>query len=62
MSDNGPQFAAAEFDNFCKSNGIRLIKVAPYHPSSNGLAERSVKIIKQGLKKQSKGTLGDRIA
>ena len=62
VSDNGPQFAAAESDNFCKSNGIRRIKVAPYHPSSNGLAERAVKIIKQGLKKQSKGTLGNRIA
>jgi len=53
VSDNGPQFAAVEFENFCKLNGIHHIRVAPYHPSSNGLAERAVKIVKQGLKKQS---------
>ena len=44
VSRNGPQFAAAEFDHFCKSNGIRHIKVAPYHQSSNGQAEQAVKI------------------
>ena len=34
--DNGSQFAA---QNFCSSNGIKHIRVTPYHPSSNGLAE-----------------------
>ena len=62
VSDNSPQFAAVEFENFCKLNGIHHIRVAPYHPSSNGLAERVVKIVKQGLKKQSEGTLSDQIA
>ena len=62
VSDNGPQFVSNEFQEFCRVNGIRQIRVAPYHPSSNGLAERAVRIFKDGLKKQSNGSLSDRIA
>lgn len=62
VSDNGPQFSAAEFREFCRSNAIRHSRVAPYHPSSNGLAERAVKIFKHGLKKQSEGSLTDCIS
>ena len=54
MSDNGPQFTAQEFEDFCSSNGIKHIRVTPYHPSSNGLAERAVIVVKEGLKKQQK--------
>ena len=42
VTDNGPQFIAAEFQEFCKLNGIRHVLIAPYHPASNGLAERGV--------------------
>lgn len=59
VSDNGPQFAAAEFRRL---NGIKHTRVAPYHPSSNGLAERAVRIVKEGLRKQSGGTLSDKLA
>lgn len=62
VSDNGPQFAAAEFQEFCRLNGIRHIRVAPYQPSSNGLAERAVQVFKQGFRKSSMGTPSDRIA
>ena len=62
VSDNGPQFISSEFQQFCKTNGIRHILVAAYHPKSNGLAERAVKIVKDGLKKMSEGTVEDRIA
>lgn len=39
VSDNGPQFTAQEFE---KSNGIRHQRGAPYHPATNGEAERFV--------------------
>ena len=50
VSDNGPQFACEEFGAFTAANGIRHTRVAPYHPSSNGLAERAVGTVKNGLK------------
>ena len=62
VSDNGPQFAAVEFHEFCRLNGIRHTRVAPYHPSSNGLAERAVRVVKDGLKKQQGGTLLDQLS
>ena len=47
MSDNGPQFISAEF---VKENGVKHVRSAPYHPSTNGLAERFVQSFKQALK------------
>ena len=32
VSDNGSQFTAAEFENFCKMNGIRHLRTPPFHP------------------------------
>ena len=60
--DIGSQFISSEFQQFCKVNGIRHILVAAYHPKLNGLAERAVKIVKDGLKKMSEGTMEDQIA
>lgn len=39
VSDNRPQFTSEEFTTFIKNNGIRHIRCAPYHPSSNGAVE-----------------------
>ncbi|XP_021340098.1 uncharacterized protein K02A2.6-like [Mizuhopecten yessoensis] len=52
VSDNGPQFISSEFEMFLRQNGVKHTLVAPYHPASNGAAERSVQILKRTLLKQ----------
>ncbi len=51
VSDNGPQFIAAEFKSFLEENAVKHSLSPPYHPASNGAAERSVQIVKNALKK-----------
>lgn len=55
VSDNGPQFASADFDQFCLHNGIKHITTAPYHPQSNGQVERFVDTFKRSVKKIREG-------
>ena len=62
VTDNGSSFVSAEFKQFLTKNGIRHITSAPYHPSSNGLAERAVQTVKQGLKKLREGSIKDKVA
>ena len=38
------------FEAFCKNNGICHKRSAPYHPSTNGEAERFVQSFKTGLR------------
>ena len=61
VSDNGTTFVSSEFQCFCQENGIHHIRVSPYHPASNGLAERGVQTVKNGLKKISVGSLESRL-
>jgi len=49
-SDNGPQFVSSEFENFCKGNNIKHTRSAPYHPATNGEAERFVQTFKNNMK------------
>ncbi|XP_011860072.1 PREDICTED: uncharacterized protein K02A2.6-like [Vollenhovia emeryi] len=60
VSDNGPQFASMEFERFCKSLGVEHIRTAPYHPQSNGQAEKFVDLLKTGLKK-AKGNIDQKL-
>ncbi len=63
VSDNGPCFTSADFASFMKKNGIQHIRTAaPFHPSSNGLAERAVQTFKNGLKKMRGETLETRVS
>ena len=50
VSDNGPQFTSDDFAQFMRANGIKHIRCAPYHPSSNGLVERFVQTFKRAMK------------
>lgn len=61
-TDNGSNFGSKKFAAFLKQNGIRHIKTTPYHPSSNGLAERSVQTYKEGMKKLEDGSLETRVS
>ena len=40
VSDNGPQLTSEDFSLFLQSNGIQHLCKAPYHPATNGIAER----------------------
>ena len=57
VSDNGPQFTSGEFAQFLRQHGIKHILSAPYHPSSNGLAERFVQTFKRAMRAGEKDGL-----
>ncbi|XP_047987904.1 uncharacterized protein K02A2.6-like [Leguminivora glycinivorella] len=63
VSDNGRQFISQEFQNFMRDNGIVHKTIAPYHPATNGQAERYVQIIKRALHKLEgeSGAITDKI-
>ena len=62
VSDNGSNFTSSEFEEFMKRNGIKHIKVAPYHPASNGLAERAVRVFKEGFEKMGEGSIQTKLS
>ncbi|XP_032997764.1 uncharacterized protein K02A2.6-like [Lacerta agilis] len=55
VSDNGTAFTSAEFQEFVSKNGIRHIRSAPFHPATNGQAERMVRTTKDALRRIIQG-------
>ena len=50
ISDNVPRFTSEVFRQFIKINGIHHATGAPYHPATNGIAERLVQSFKKAMK------------
>ena len=61
-SDNGPCFSSTEFKEFTTRNGIKHVTRAPWHPSSNGQAERAVQTFKRFLKGYTEGSIETKVA
>ena len=57
VSDNGTQFSSTEFAHFLKFNGVIHKFSAPYHPATNGQAERFIQTFKAKLKAMKCGRL-----
>ena len=53
VTDNAPPFTSGEFQSWCKERGITHLTGAPYHPATNGPAERLVQTFKEALRKSS---------
>ena len=53
VTDNGPQFVSSEMEEFLTRNGVTHKFSPPYHPNSNGPAEKTVQIVKNALKRYS---------
>ncbi|XP_052756183.1 uncharacterized protein K02A2.6-like [Galleria mellonella] len=64
VSDNGRQFRSEEMMTFLKENGIQSKFTAPFHPSTNGQAERYVQTFKNKIKSMihEKGTLMEKLS
>lgn len=55
VSDNGPQFIAAEFQKLTKEWDIEHMVTSPYNSKANGKVEAAVKSAKTLLRKTTKG-------
>lgn len=62
VSDNGPPIHSEVFEECLKGNGIQHKFCAPFHPATNGAAERAVQVRKQGLRKQTEGSLQTKLS
>ena len=50
VSDNAPEFCASEFQTWLRCIGCHHVLTPPYHPRSNGLAERFVRTLKDHVR------------
>ena len=54
VSNNATSFTSEEFQDFCKDKGIVHLTVAPYHPTTNEVADCLIQIFQQALCKSFK--------
>ena len=50
VSDNAPEYTSGDLKSWLASIGCELIHTPEYHPQSNGLAERMVRVVKDAMK------------
>ena len=62
VTDNGTAFTSHEFRTFMEQNGIRHVTSAPYHPSTNGLAERAVQTFKRAIERMGDRPIQERLS
>uniref|UniRef100_A0A5S6QGC4 RNA-directed DNA polymerase n=1 Tax=Trichuris muris TaxID=70415 RepID=A0A5S6QGC4_TRIMR len=63
VTDNGSQFRASHFEDFCRKNGVVHVCSPPHHPQSNGQVERFVDTFKRTMEKlKGDATLPENLA
>ena len=53
VTDNATTFTSTEFQEWCTSRGIVHLTGAPYHPATNGAAERLIQTFKKSMIKSN---------
>lgn len=62
VSDNAQCFVCDNSKAFMAKNGITHVTSAPYHPASNGLAERAIQTFKELMKRSTGDSLTSKLA
>ena len=62
VSDNGPAFVGPDLAEFLQRNKARHMRSPPYHPASNGQAERMVRTFKESMKSLQHGDIETKLS